>query len=305
MLSFYQHLPEHINPIAFSIGNFNIRWYSIMYLVGFSAFYSLIMFRVKRNESFLKISNFQFPISNEIPSSKLENLKLIQNSKFKIQNYLVTDFLLYSFIGLIIGARLGYVLFYNLDYFLQNPLAIVSPFGSDGSFTGIFGMSYFGGLLGIILAAVIFCRRNRINFRQWADFVVPAIPAGYFFGRIGNFLNGELYGKATDRFWGMYFGNELSLRHPTQLYEAFLEGAALFAVLWMFRNNVKFRGSLLSIYLFGYGIARFLVEFLREPERAPYFGFTTGQIMSLSIIVISLIIVLHKNKKAWYNDFNA
>ncbi len=263
-------------------------------------------------------------------------MKIMQKSKIKNQNensevkniesFIILDFLLYSFVGLIIGGRLGYVLFYNLEYFIQNPLAVISPFDFSGNFVGIFGMSYFGGSLGIILASVLFCRKNEINFWQWADFIVPAIPAGYFFGRIGNFLNGELYGKTTDSIFGMYFSG--ILRYPTQLLEAFFEGIVLFAILWFLRglspttfgnypkglkNKVrkvvgdksKFPGFLLAAYLFGYGIIRFFVEFLREPEEAPFLGFSTGQILSLAMIIISVIIFLHKTKKPWYNSLNA
>ncbi len=274
MLSFYQHLPEHINSIAFSIGSFDIRWYSLMYLVGFLAVYLILVHRAKKTEEDLK------------------------NKKEK----LVLDFLVYSFFGLIIGARLGYALFYDPDYFIQNPLAVISPLDTRGNFVGIFGMSYFGGLLGIVGCSILFCRKNKINFFEWADFVIPAIPAGYFFGRIGNFLNGELYGKATKHFWGMYFGNEPFLRHPTQLYEALLEGALLFVILWLLKDNAKFKGNILAIYLFGYGVVRFFVEFLREPEQMSHFGLTTGQILSL--IIISVIIFLHKTKKSCYNNLN-
>jgi phosphatidylglycerol:prolipoprotein diacylglycerol transferase len=308
MLYFYQHLSQHINPIAFSIGSFSVRWYSLMYLAGFIVVYYLLLYRARRDNHLSKIFNFQFSIFNNPPAgglnSKLENSKLIQNSKFKIQNSTVIDFLMYAFIGLIAGARLGYVLFYNLNYFISSPLAIISPFDSSGNFVGIFGMSYFGGLIGIVIATIIFCRKNKIDFWQWADFAVPAIPAGYFFGRIGNFLNGELFGKATDHFWGMYFGDGI-LRHPTQLYEAALEGLLLFLILWYLRNKSKFPGYLLAIYLFGYGIIRFFIEFLREPEGVPIFGLTMGQILSLAIVVISAIFFLHKIKKLWYNSPNA
>ena len=198
---------------------------------------------------------------------------------------------------------MGYVFFYDFSYFMQNPLAIISPFGINGNFIGIFGMSYFGGLMGIIISSVVFCQRKEIDFFKWADFVVPAIPAGYFFGRIGNFLNGELYGKATDCLWGMHFNNESFLRHPTQLYEAILEGVLLFAFLWLIRNNTKFKGNFLVIYLFGYGVIRFFIEFLREEETS-YFCFTTGQILALAIILISAIIFIYKNKKSCYNKFD-
>ncbi|MDO8529677.1 MAG: prolipoprotein diacylglyceryl transferase [bacterium] len=284
MLYFYQHIPEHISPIVFSIGTFNIRWYSVMYLAGFLIVYCLLNWRIKKKET-------------EIPNS------------------LILDFLIYAFIGLLIGARLGYVIFYDFDYFFHNPLAIISPF-SGGRFTGIFGMSYHGGLIGVIISSLIFIRKNKINprtntknfpartdnrnigvgvnFWNWADFIIPAIPAGFFFGRLGNFLNGELYGRPTEFFWGMYFSSDRLglLRHPSQLYEAFFEGLALFLILWSLRNKSKFPGYLLVVYLFGYGFFRFLIEFVREADAGLIFGLTRGQVLSLGMIVAAVIVFL-------------
>jgi phosphatidylglycerol:prolipoprotein diacylglycerol transferase len=317
----YQHLPEHLNPAAFSFGPISIDWYSLMYLVGFLVVYFLLRHRIKKDqinnsfpespvgdsgkrsvsESSLRdsdteeISNFQYPIKSQI-----------SNLRFRKEQLL--DLLLYIFIGLLIGARLGYVLFYNLSYYIQNPLAIVSPFDPlTHQFVGIYGMSYHGGLLGAILAAWIFSKKykiypveyceavasktlfHRVNFWNLANFVAPAIPAGYFFGRIGNFLNGELYGRITDKFWGMYFPTGgVYLRHPSQLYEAFLEGLVLFLILWPLRNKGKFKSHLFIIYILGYAGARFILEFFREPD--PQIGFilgffTLGQILSLLMMM--------------------
>lgn len=272
MLYFYQHLPEIFDPTAFAIGGFEIRWYSIMYLAAFFVFYLLSDWRIEKGEvGFLR-----------------------EKSK-----YLLFDFLVYSFAGLIVGARLGQVFFYDAGYFWQNPWAIVSPFDADGNFVGIFGMSYFGGLLGVIVSSIVFAKRKNVNFWQWLDFVVPAIPLGYFFGRLGNFLNGELYGKATNYFWGMYFGDGI-LRHPTQIYEAFFEGLVLFFLLWFFRNNSKFPGNLAVLYLAGYATVRFGAEFLREPEGVSVGIFTIGQILSLAMLLASLVIFLLKKNKIRY-----
>lgn len=265
-MDFYQHLPEHINPIAFSIGSFNVHWYSLMYLVGFAMVYFLLKYK-------------------------------IHGTKYEIQKKsLILDFLIYAFVGLIAGARLGYVFFYNLTYYIHNPLAIISPFDSAGNYSGIFGMSYFGGLIGITVASSIFCRKNKLNFLEWADFVVPAIPAGFFFGRIGNFLNRELYGKAISHWWGMYFSDGI-LRHPTQLYEALLEGILLFLILWLLRNKSKFPGYLLLIYLFSYGIIRFFIEFLREPDRGLTLGLTISQILSLAVVMFSIVLFFKISSK--------
>ena len=260
MLHFYQHLGEYIDPIAFTVKDFEVRWYSLMYLVGFFVVYLLL----KRD---------------------LTNKNII------------LDFLIYSFIGLIVGARLGYVFFYDFDYFFADPLAVISPFNAEGNFTGIFGMSYYGGLIGIVLSSIIFCKVYKIDFFEWADFVIPTVPAGYFFGRIGNFLNGELYGKEIDYPWGMYFSDGI-LRHPTQLYEALLEGLILFLILWYLRNKSKFSGNLLLIYLFGYGIVRFFVEFLRE-EKESLFSLTTGQLLSILMVFCSILLFFWlKNRKS-------
>ncbi len=299
MINFYQHLPEMVNPVAFSLGNFAVRWYSIMYLIGFLVVYLLLIYRMRSDKNINQIFNFQFSIFEQI------------------QNSLIIDFIIYSFIGLLIGARLGYVLFYNFNYFIHNPLAIISPFDFQGNFVGIFGMSYFGGLMGIILATWIFCRRNKIDIWKWSDFVIPVIPAGYFFGRIGNFLNGELYGKITDSQWGMFFpADAYHLRYPTQLVEALFEGLFLFAILWLLRNSSsntfgnskkcegeirnmedepKFAGQLFSIYLIGYGLIRFLVEFLRETDKSQFLGvLNISQFMALGIIAIGLVFRFRK-----------
>jgi phosphatidylglycerol:prolipoprotein diacylglycerol transferase len=210
------------------------------------------------------------------------------------------------FWGLIIGARIGYILFYNLSYYLQNPLEIVSPFNlATGEFVGIYGMSYHGGFLGVLLCTWIFSRRNKISLLKLINFVVPAIPAGYFFGRIGNFLNGELYGRVTEKFWGMYFSDDIlgALRHPSQLYEAFFEGIVLFLILWKLRNREKWQEKLFAIYILGYGFFRFGIEFFREPDlQIGYiFGFfTLGQILSGGMFFLGIILFFccgEENKK--------
>lgn len=259
-LDFYQHLPEYINPIVFSIGFFSVRWYSLMYLVGLG-----IVYWILKNKS---------------------------KNQLLVTNYQLLNLLFYCFIGLLIGGRLGYVLFYDLNYFIQNPLEIFLPFQitSYGLLvTGYYGMSYHGGLIGAILAGIIFARKYKINFWKLVDWIIPAIPAGYFFGRIGNFLNGELYGRVTDMPWGMYFNGQL--RHPSQLYEAFFEGIILFVVLWFLRGKSKFPGFLFCIYLFGYGSFRFILEFFREPDAQIGFVFsflTAGQILSAGMIILAV-----------------
>jgi phosphatidylglycerol:prolipoprotein diacylglycerol transferase len=227
---------------------------------------------------------------------------------------MLEEFILYSFWGVIIGGRLGYVLFYNLADYWNNPMAIISPIDAAGKFIGIYGMSYHGGLVGVILATWLFVRKNKIKFWIWADFVVPAIPAGFFFGRIGNFLNGELYGRITDSGWGMYFSADpFFLRHPSQLYEAFFEGLILFIILWTLRNGIRHKGKMFHVsgfmlYIFLYGSFRFFLEFFRAPD--PQLGFifpwgqsglTMGQILSFLMLAVSLFFLVYRREKKIYN----
>jgi len=266
MLNWYQHLPLFINPVAFSIGSFSIRWYAISYIIGFGVVYCLLIYRIRRGESKNIISNSEFRISNQI-----------------------VDFLLYAFIAALVGGRIGYVLLYNFSYFWAHPLAVISPYDiSSGQYSGIYGMSYHGALLGVIVMMLYFCKKNRLSFWQWADFIAPAISAGYFFGRIGNFLNGELYGRVTDSSVGMYFAQDpLILLHPSQIYEAFAEGIVLFAVLWTVRNKKYRPGTLSIIYVMGYGMMRFMVEFFRQPD--PQIGFLAGYFTLGQLLCIAMI----------------
>lgn len=275
IIGLYQHISENINSAAFSIHSFSVRWYAISYLAGFLAIYLLLRWRVRKGEGI---------------------------SKLKLKDYewrdIILDLLFYSFIGLLFGARLGYAVFYDFKYFLNNPIAIVSPFDEAGNLVGIYGMSYFGGLIGVVFSGWLYSRKKKINFWQLADFVVPAVPAGYFFGRIGNFLNGELYGRPTGRTWGMYFPSDPLgiLRHPSQLYEAFFEGLVLFLILWIIRNRFSGKfGYLLAFYLFGYGSFRFFIEFFREsdPQIKPIFDFLTlGQMFSIILFIVAILIYL-------------
>jgi phosphatidylglycerol:prolipoprotein diacylglycerol transferase len=271
-LEFYQQLPYRINPEIFHIGQYSFGWYAFMYLMGFFVIYLLLHKRLILGESEMSVDQ-------------------------------LLDILIFCFIGAIIGGRLGYVLFYNLSYYLANPLAIISPFNlSDGKLIGIRGMSYHGGLVGALVCGFIFVKKNKLDFWQITDFILPAIPAGYFFGRIGNFLNNELYGRITDKWWGMYFpGDTLhALRYPSQLYEAFLEGFLLFAFFWTIRNSVEFRGKILAWYLMGYAIMRFSGEFFRQPDAQIGLlisGLSMGQILSLVMFFCGAMILFWRKRK--------
>jgi phosphatidylglycerol:prolipoprotein diacylglycerol transferase len=269
---FWNHMPEYINPVIVQIGQFQVRYYGLMYVIAFSILYLLVLHRIK-NEPF-------------------------KYSKDIIQNYLI-----WAILGVMIGGRLGYVLFYNFKYYIAHPLEIILPFSlTDGfHYTGIAGMSYHGGLIGVILTGFFFCYKNKINYWHFTDLFIPAIPLGYTFGRIGNFINGELYGRVTTLPWGMYFPLDQTrqLRHPSQLYEAFFEGVFLFFILWSVRKKSLFDGFLFSLYLIGYGLARFFIEFVREPDSQLGFitgSLTMGQLLSLCMISGGFVIFLVKKR---------
>ncbi|MBN1828789.1 MAG: prolipoprotein diacylglyceryl transferase [Deltaproteobacteria bacterium] len=268
LISIWQELPRHIDPVALSIGPLSIKYYSLMYLVAFGITYVLVNRRLAREP-------------------------------FAISPKVLEDLFLWCIIGLLAGARVGYVLFYDPQHYLRRPLDVILPVRFDGGFrfTGISGMSYHGGLLGIIVVAIVFCRRNNLSFWDLADLFCPAIPLGYTFGRLGNFFNGELFGRATTVSWGMYFPLDSvnRLRHPSQLYEAFFEGLFLFAVLWSVRKFRPFPGFSFGLYLICYGTVRFVIEFTREPDSQ--LGFvaaflTMGQILCLVMIAAGAVILL-------------
>jgi phosphatidylglycerol---prolipoprotein diacylglyceryl transferase len=259
--NWWQHLPQHISPVILQIGSFKLQYYGLMYLVAFAITYGLVLYRLKRE------------------------------NRFDITRQQANDITTVIILGLMIGARLGYVVFYNPGYYLNHPLEIFLPFTfSNGiTFTGISGMSYHGGLIGILIALRLYTRRNAIRLRDIADLYIPGIPLGYTFGRLGNFINGELYGRITTAPIGMYFplAPEKALRHPSQLYEAFFEGIFLFAVLWSFRKVRAPRGAMLAFYLIGYGTVRFFIEFYREPDAHLGFVvgfFTIGQVLCAAMI---------------------
>lgn len=266
--NWWQHLPERIDPVIFEIGNFKLQYYGMMYLVNFAIAYLLALYRIKREDRW------------HLPIEHLQGL--------------ITAMI----IGLIVGARLGYVVFYNFSYYLAHPLEIILPVSFKGGmhFTGISGMSYHGGLICTIIGAWWYIRKHQLNFRQMADLLIPCIPIGYTFGRLGNFINGELWGRTTDALWGMYFptGGPV-LRHPSQLYEAFGEGIVLFAVLWTIRNRISLPGAMLPIYLMGYGIIRFLIEYLRQPDEHLGFvllSFSMGQLLCVAMILAGIILLI-------------
>jgi phosphatidylglycerol:prolipoprotein diacylglycerol transferase len=243
-----------IDPVVFSLGAFSVHWYGLMYLFGFLAGWKLGKIRAARKGS------------GWTPA-------------------MVDDFVTWVMLGVILGARLGFVLFYDFLYYLRAPLEIFSIWNG--------GMSFHGGLLGVLVAVWLFARRHGLRFLAVADFVAPLIPPGLFFGRIGNFINAELWGRPTDAAWGMIFPGAGALpRHPSQLYEAGLEGLALFAVLWIFSSRPRPVGQVSGLFAVWYAVCRFLVEFVRQPDaHIGYLAFgwlTMGQLLCLPLLLAGL-----------------
>ncbi len=251
-----------INPEIVRVGPFAVRWYGMMYLVGFASSYLLVKYQIKNDTS--PHTTFRAFEPQDIDS-------------------------LYSYIilGLLLGARLGYVVFYNLSFYLQHPLETFAVWHG--------GMSFHGGLIGSIIAGFLFCKRLRLDFWHTADLVIVTAPIGLGLGRLGNFINGELYGRVSDVPWAMVFpSGGPDPRHPSQLYEFFLEGVVLFTVLWTLRRKNYKSGVLASLFVVLYGAFRFFVEFFREPDVQLGYVlgiFTMGQVLSLSMLLIGLVIM--------------
>ena len=243
----------HIDPVLIHIGPLAIRWYGLMYLLGFLAAYGLIRHL-----------------------SRLRRLPLDADG--------AADLLFYCAVGVVAGGRLGYVLFYNPGWYLAH------PWDAFALWQG--GMSFHGGLLGVVAAAILFCRRRRLPTLAIGDILVTAAPVGLGFGRLGNFVNGELWGRVTDLPWGVVFpGGGLEPRHPSQLYQALLEGLILFLVLYWLQRRQSAEGVPFFTFFLGYGVFRFLVEFVREPDAHLGYlwgGATMGQLLSLPMIVFGV-----------------
>lgn len=252
MLNFPQ-----IDPVALQLGPLKIHWYGLMYLGGFAAAWWLANRRAKR------------PGSDWTPAQ-------------------VSDLIFYCALGVVLGGRFGYVLFYNMDRFLAEPLWLFAVW--EG------GMAFHGGLLGVMAAIWWFGRKYNKGFFQVGDFVAPLVPIGLGLGRLGNFVGGELWGRATDLPWGMVFprADELA-RHPSQLYQFALEGVTLFCLLWWFSARPRPAMAVSGLFLIGYGSFRFLVEFAREPDA--HLGFiafdwlTMGQLLSLPMVLAGVLLM--------------
>jgi len=254
------HFPN-INPVALSLGPVQIHWYGLMYLFGIGiSWWLLAKFRLTRlGENFTK-----------------DNL---------------SDLIFWAAVGIIAGGRLGYVLFYNFNEFIQAPWLIVQVWRG--------GMSFHGGLIGVIVCLWIFARKHNLGFFAVIDFIAPVVPIGLGLGRIGNFINAELWGKPTSASWGMifpYYSDPLQLpRHPSQLYQFLLEGVILFTVLWIFSQKKRPTMAAAGLFSLLYGIFRFAVEFVRMPDaQLGYLAFgwlTMGQILCIPMIIAGIYVL--------------
>lgn len=261
-----------IDPVIFSIGPIALHWYGLMYLIGFAGGYWLLGLRVKRPDSGWSMPQWM-------------------------------DLLFYIALGVVLGGRVGYMLFYGMDRLAENPLSLFKIW--EG------GMSFHGGLLGVLLAVWLYARRHGRNFWDVVDFIAPAVPVGLAAGRLGNFINGELWGKVTTLPWGMrlpcddarffrdYCGGQATgysaPHHPSMLYEMLLEGVLLFAVLWWFSAKPRPRMAVSGLFALLYGLFRFAVEFVRLPDA--HIGYlawgwlTMGQVLSLPLVLVGLLLL--------------
>ena len=255
--------PE-IDPVAFAIGPFVVRWYALAFIAGLLAGWGYMV-------------------------------TLLRRPPVTMTSQQVGDFFSWAIVGVIVGGRLGFVGFYQLDFFLANPLQILAVWNG--------GMSFHGGLLGVIVAIILYARRYNILVLTLGDLVAAAAPIGLFLGRLANFINGELYGRATDVPWAVVFpdGGDIG-RHPSQLYEAGLEGLLLFVILFALARFARARyrpGLLTGVFLLGYGSARTFVEFFRQPDNYGgeggflLWGSTIGQWLSTPIAIAGLIFIVY------------
>lgn len=244
-----------IDPVIADLGFVKVYWYGVMYLLAFLSAYLLARYRIK--------------------SESLWNIKHVD------------DLIFYGALGAVLGGRFGYLLFYNWSIFISNPLTFFNF--QNG------GMSFHGGFLGVLIAMMAFNKKHQFSFFQTTDFIAPLIPLGLGFGRIGNYINGELWGRVTESSWGVFAPDQSGFwekRFPTQLYEAFLEGLVLFFILWIFSNRKRPLMAISSLFLIFYGTFRFIIEFVRAPDsHIGYLAFdwlTMGQLLSLPMVIVGI-----------------
>ncbi len=258
-----------INPIAFQIGSIAIHWYGLMYLISFILASFLLRYRIKKYPQYTSWTAIQ-----------------------------IDDLLFYGMIGVVIGGRIGHVFIYQWAYYRENLDEILKIWQG--------GMSFHGGLIGVIIACWLFSKNTKRSFFSITDFIAPVVPVGLFFGRIGNFINGELWGRITEQDWGVVFpqARDQLPRHPSQIYEAFGEGLIIFILLWVYLRKPRIAGTASAMFLFFYGSIRFFIEYYKEPEE--FLGFqaldlTMGQLLCIPMIIIGIwLLFLGEFKDLWH-----
>ena len=252
-----------IDPIAIAVGPLAIRWYGLMYLVGFGAAFLLARSRIK------------------------------QGRGGGISYAVFDDLFFFCVLGVVLGGRLGYVLFYKPGYYFSHPLEILAVWQG--------GMAFHGGFLGVLLAMAYIARKHRIRWLAITDFIAPLVAPALAAGRIGNFINGELWGRTTQLAWGMVFRGAGPLpRHPSQLYQFALEGLLLFFILWLYSARPRPAGAVSAMFLIGYGLLRFAAEFFREPDDflgLLAFSLSMGQWLSLPMILAGIAMLAWARRK--------
>jgi len=252
-----------IDPVAIAIGPLAVRWYGLMYLIAFGIAFLLARSRIKQGKS----GNISLAVFD--------------------------DLFFFCVLGVVLGGRLGYVLFYKPGYYVSHPLEILAVWQG--------GMSFHGGFLGVLLAMLYIARKYRIRWLALTDFIAPLIPPGLAAGRMGNFINGELWGRTTDVAWGMVFRGAGPLaRHPSQLYQFALEGLLLFVILWLYSAKPRPTGAVSAMFLIGYGVLRFGAEFFREPDDflgLLAFNLSMGQWLSLPMILAGIAMLAWAGRK--------
>ena len=257
-------LHPQFDPVAFSLGPLSVRWYGLMYLVAFVQFIVLGRYRIRTRPGLLTVGQLD-------------------------------DLLFYGMLGVIVGGRLGQVLFYEPGYYLAHPLEILAVWKG--------GMSFHGGFLGVLAAMGLWSRKHRIAWFDITDFIAPLVPLGLAAGRIGNFINGELWGRHTDVPWGMVFPyvDEFP-RHPSQLYQFALEGVLLFIVIWIYSSKPRATGAVTGMFMIGYGVLRSFAEFFREPEDGFMgiltLGVTMGQWLSIPMVLAGIAALMWSRRQS-------
>jgi len=268
----WQQLPLHTSDTLFSIGSFQLKYYGLSYITAFAISYFLCHTRIKKED-------------------------------WKLTYEQLGDLFTWGILGVVLGGRIGYILFYQPTILFTDPLEVVRFFELKNGFrfTGISGMSYHGAVIGVIVAVGLFAHFKKFNIWELGDLFTPTVPLGYFFGRMANFMNGELYGRVTEVPWGMVFPHapDGQLRHPSQLYEAFFEGIVCFIFLWVLRKKRPFYGFLTALYWISYGTVRFFIEFFRQPDAhlGTILGpLSMGQILCLGMILGGGALIFWKNR---------